>query len=185
MKATRDSASSIFRWVTTSSFFFLFCAGAFAQVSREEALARIYPGAAIRAERVFLTQDQKKRAAAVSGLDIPSSLVARYSAEIGGRIVGRAYVDTHTIRTKNESLLICLDQTGKIRRIEVTAFLEPPEYKATDAWYGQFRDKALTDDLNLNRSIRPIAGATLTATATTRAARRVLAINQVLSGGER
>ena len=154
-------------------------------MSREEALARVYPNATIRAERVFLTAVQVKRAAALAGVEIPTSLVARYTAEIGGRVVGRAYVDTHLVRTKNESLLICLDDEGRIKRIEVTAFLEPPEYRATVAWYTQFANKALTEELNLNRAVRPIAGATLTATATTRAARRVLSINQVLTEGER
>jgi len=159
-----------------------------AQVSREEALAQIYPGASIHAERVFLTEAEKKKAAALSGGEIPTSLIARYIATTGGKIIGRAYVDTHIVRTKNESLLICLDETGKIKRIEVIAFLEPPEYQANAAWYNQFRDKTLNNDLNLHRSVRPIAGATLTATATTRAARRVLAIDQILtrlSGAER
>jgi hypothetical protein len=112
--------------------------------------------------------------------------VARYVAVIEGKVAGRAYVDTHVVRTKRESLLICLDETGRVKRIEVTAFLEPPEYMATPAWYGQFNAKPLDDSLNLNRAIRHVAGATLTSTAATRAVRRVLAIDRVLAGaGER
>ena len=150
------------------------------QASREEVLRRVYPAASIQAERQFLTEDQVKRAAAISGVDVPTALIARYVATAGGKVVGRAYVDTHVVRTKNESVLVCLDESGKVKRVEVTAFLEPPEYRANEAWYAQFRDRTLTPDLNLNRAIRPIAGATLTATAANRAVRRVLAIDQVL-----
>ena len=151
-----------------------------AQISREKALSALYPGAEIRADRVFLTDAQAKQARQIGGVDIPSLLIARYIASKDGKIAGRAYVDTHTVRTKNESLLIALDATGRVIRIEVTAFLEPPEYQATRAWYDQYNGKALSEDLRLNRAIRPLAGASLTAKATTDATRRVLAIDQVL-----
>jgi len=151
-----------------------------AQISREKALAGLYPGAEIRAERVFLTDAQAKQARQTAGVEIPSPLIARYVALREGKIVGRAYIDTHTVRTKNESLLIALDAAGRVIRIEVTAFLEPPEYQATRAWYDQYNGKGLTEDLRLSRAIRPLAGASLTAKATTDATRRVLAIDQVL-----
>ncbi|MEE8587334.1 MAG: hypothetical protein V3T83_21045 [Acidobacteriota bacterium] len=149
-------------------------------VSRQEALAAAYPGADIVSERVFLTAEQRHRAAEVAAREIPSALIARYLASRDGVQVGRAYVDTHLVRTKKESLLICLDASGRVRRIEVTAFLEPPEYQASPAWYRQFEGRGLDGDLNLNRGIRPMAGATLTAAAANQAVRRVLAIDQVL-----
>lgn len=148
--------------------------------SREAALAALYPGAAVRAQQVFLTPAQLQKAAAQAGLPIPSALVARYVATRDGQVVGRAYVDTHLVRTKKESLLIALDAAGLVRRIEVTAFLEPREYQAPPSWLRQYHDAALTDDLQINRSVRPIAGATLTARAANTAVRRVLAIDAVL-----
>lgn len=156
-------------------------AAAHGQSTRDEALARVFPGADIRAERVFLTQAQRAAAEELSGVDLPSLLIARYQATRNGTVVGSAYVDTHVVRTKNESLLISLDSERRIIRIEVTAFLEPPEYRAPDGWLEQYESKMLTEDLYLNRSIRPIAGATLTARAAAEAARRVLAIDRVLN----
>lgn len=150
-------------------------------LSREEALAAVYPGAQIRAEQLFLTPAQQKQAAARAGSELPSALIARYLATIGTNLVGRAYVDTHTVRTKRESLLIALDAHGKVTRIEVTAFLEPPEYKAPELWLRQYRGRELGDGLAVNRAIRPLAGATLTTRATNAAVRRVLAIDAVLS----
>jgi hypothetical protein len=159
-----------------------FACAAFAQISREQALREVYPGAEIRADRVFLTDAQRRQARDTSGVEITSSLIARYVAVRDGRVIGRAYVDTHVVRTKNESLLICLDEHGQIRRIEVTAFLEPPEYQGSRPWYDQYNGRGLTEDLRLNRAIRPIAGASLTAKATADAARRVMAIDRVLEG---
>lgn len=151
-------------------------------LSREEVLASAYPGASFKAEQVFLTVAQQKRAEALAGQALSSALVARYVATQGGQTVGRAYVDTHVVRTKKESLLICLDAAGRVKRVEATAFLEPQEYRAPEAWERQFQGRALDDDLRLNRAIRPIAGATLTAKAETDAVRRVLAIDRALAG---
>lgn len=152
-------------------------------ISREEALALVFPEAKIQAERVFLTEQQKKTAATLAGVEVPTALIARYVAIKDDKIIGYAYVDTHIVRTKKESLLIFLDEEGRIQRIEVIVFLEPPEYQASPEWYGQYRNKMLNEDLNLQRAIRPVTGATLTAIATNQAARRVLAIHQVLEGG--
>ncbi len=149
-------------------------------LSREEALAAVYGGAEIRAEQLFLTPAQLKQVATLAGTDPASALVARYLATRSGEIVGRAYVDTHTVRTKRESLLISLDAQGRVMRIDVTAFLEPPEFRAPEPWLGQYRGRVLDDDLSINRAIRPIAGGTLTARAANSAVRRVLAIDEIL-----
>lgn len=150
-------------------------------ITREEALAASFPGAAIDAERVFLTSEQVREVAALAGSEVPSALVARYVAWRDGEVVGRAYVDTHVVRTKRESLLISLGPEGRVRRIDVTAFLEPREYQAPEPWMKQYHGRPLDDDLDLQRAIRPLAGATLTATATNEAVRRVLAIDRVLT----
>ena len=156
-----------------------------ADITRDEALSLAFPGAAIRAEQLFMTPEQQKRAAATGGVEVSSALVARYVATKDGQPVGRAYVDTSTVRTKKETLLISLDPAGRVKRIDVTAFLEPAEYHAPEAWLRQYRDRPLSDELGLNKAIRPIAGATLTARAVNAAVRRVLAIDQVLQEGGR
>jgi Na+-translocating ferredoxin:NAD+ oxidoreductase RnfG subunit len=151
-------------------------------LTREEALALAYPGATFNAERVFLTEAQQKQAAEAAGQPVASALVARYMATKDGKVVGRAYVDTHIVRTKKETLLVSLDEAGTVKRVDVTAFLEPPEYRAPQPFLNQYAGRALTDDLRLQRAIRPIAGATLTANAVTAAVRRVLAIDTILTG---
>lgn len=151
-----------------------------ALLTREEALALAYPGATLLPERLFLTLDEQRRAALAAGQPVTLSLIVRYVATKNRQAMGRAYVDTHLVRTKKESLLICLDDVGAVGRVEVTAFLEPAEYRAPQPFLNQYGGKTLTDDLHLQRALRPIAGATLTANAVTDAVRRVLAIDQVL-----
>lgn len=151
------------------------------QITRDQALRLAFPGASLRSEQVFLTTAQQKRAADAAGVNVPSALVARYIATRDGATVGRAYVDTHVVRTKRESLLISLDSEGRVRRVDVTAFLEPAEYRAPEPWFRQFDKRQLADDVRLGRAIRPIAGATLSAVAATEAIRRVLAIDRVLN----
>lgn len=153
-------------------------------MSREEALAQVFPGASLSAERVFLTPEQRAEAAALAEDEVENGLIARYVATQDGRVVGRAYIDTHIVRTKRESLLVSLEPNGRLRRIDVTAFLEPPDYLAPERWRGQYPGRSLDDDLALQRAIRPIAGATLTALAVNAAVRRVMAIDRVLEQDE-
>ena len=141
-------------------------------ITRAEALASVFPGADVEAEQIFPTQAQLNAAARLAGVEVESGLVARYVATRSGRVVGRAYVDTHVVRTKRESLLISLDAEGRVQRIDVTAFLEPPDYLASERWLEKYEGRALDPDVALQRAIRPIAGATLTATATNAAVRR-------------
>jgi hypothetical protein len=149
-------------------------------LSREEVLKLVYPGTTVKTEYVFLTEDQQLQATEHSGVDVPSALIARYLVSKDSEIVGKAYIDTHTVRTKKETLLIALNTAGEVLQIEVTAFLEPQEYLAPDAWLRQYEGRALNQDLAIHRTIRPIAGATLTAQATNEAVRRILAIDEIL-----
>jgi hypothetical protein len=123
-----------------------------AQSTREAALTAVYPGATVRAEQVFLTPSQRKQVLMRGDTDELPTPVTRYVATKDGKVIGRAYVDTHAVGTRQESLLISLDATGQVLRI---------------------------DDLATNRA-RPIAGATLAARETTIAVRRIQAIDTVL-----
>lgn len=150
-------------------------------ISREEALASAFPGAAIEESRVYLTEEQAERIEEEARGSLSTRIYARYVASRDGDVVGRAYVDTHVVRTKRESLLILLTPEGQIRRIEVTAFLEPREYLPPGRWLAQYDGEGLSDSLEIDRAIRPIAGATLTTHAVNAAARRVLALDRLLA----
>jgi Na+-translocating ferredoxin:NAD+ oxidoreductase RnfG subunit len=149
-------------------------------ITRDEALQTAFPGAEIKSTMLFLTDAEVKQATQIAGSQIPSALVATFQAVKNGQVIGRAYLDTHVVRTKKESLLIMLDADGKLKRVEVVAFLEPPEYMPPDLWYQQFDGKSLNDNLRIQKDIHPVTGATLTANATVDAVRRATAIDQIL-----
>ena len=159
-------------------------AGSTVLVSVEEALALAFPGAVHTRETVFLSAGQVGDAAALSGTEIPSSLVTRYVATArDGTVQGFGYLDTHRVRTLPETVLIAVGPDGTVLRVEVVVFREPLEYKPREGWYGQYEGEQLDRDLALERDIRPVTGATLTARATTEAVRRVLAIHRALESG--
>lgn len=150
-------------------------------LTQEEALKLVFPGAAIERKTAFLTEAEQQEAATLSGGPRPSAFAVGYVATMDGRLVGTAYFDTHVVRTQTETLMVVIDPSGSIARLEVLSFSEPEEYLPREHWYGQFPGRALDDELSLKRGLRPVSGATLTARATTEAARRVLALHRVLA----
>ena len=160
--------------------------GARVLLTVEEALALAFPGAEIQRLTVFLTLEQQQRAEELAGGRLGSAIAHPYVATKDGTLVGTAYFESHVVRTLAETVMITVDPEGRIGRVEVLSFDEPPEYLPRAEWYRQFAGKPLDAELELRRAIRPVAGATLTARATTDAARRALALHRVLSEpGER
>ena len=153
-------------------------------ITVEEVLELAFPDIETTRETVFLTDDQRRDAATAAELEIEGAMVTRFVARTDDRVVGFAYLDTHRVRTLPETLVVILDSGGKVRRVEVAAFREPLDYKPGDSWYRQFDGEELDRDLALDRDIRPITGATLTARATTDAVRRSLAIHAAIEKDE-
>lgn len=111
-------------------------------------------------------------------------MVIRYESDCEGTPQGSgplAYVDSHRVRTQQESLLIVLNGDKTVKKIEILSFKEPTEYIPKSKWYGQFQSQKLSDELQIKKNISPVTGASLTARATTQAVRRVLGIDQVIS----
>jgi hypothetical protein len=156
-------------------------AGARVLLTVEEALALAFPGAAVERRTVYLTGPQRSRIEELAGGELASAIVHPYVATKEGELVGTAYFDSHLVRTLAETVMVVVGPDGSVGRIEVLAFDEPPDYLPRVEWYRQFDGKPLDAELELRRAIRPVVGATLTARATTDAARRALAIHRVLA----
>jgi hypothetical protein len=156
-------------------------AGAKVYLTREEALRLVFPGASVERRTAYLTDAQRREAQRLSGEEeLPAALVGFYVATKDGKPLGVAYFDAHMVRTMAETIMVAVDPSGSLLRIEVLSFDEPEEYRPRPSWYAQFEGKPLDDELAIKRGIRSVAGATLTARATTHAARRVLALHRVL-----
>ena len=146
----------------------------------QEALARAFPGAQLARKEFVLTEPQAARAKALAAVEVPGRWTVAYEARRNGTLVGVGFFDTHRVRTLNETLLVAIAPEGRILRVEAVAFREPAEYQAKEAWVKQFEGKTLDSQLSLKGAIHPLSGATLTAHAMTDAARRCLALYQVL-----
>jgi hypothetical protein len=183
------SALPLLLWAT------LLAAPAAAKVflTPEEALALAFPGCAIERQTVYLTVAEVAATRDLAGTDLASAVVHPYrarrldggagasEAKAGGEACGTAYFETHRVRTLAETVMVAIDPAGGVLRIEVLSFDEPPDYLPRIEWYAQFGGRRLAPETELGRAIRPVTGATLTARATTDAARRALAVHALIA----
>lgn len=150
-------------------------------LAKDEALALAFPDAERVEERTFIltdaqTEDVERRARA----KLETQIWTIYVGWKGSEVQGYAIIDTHNVRTLPETFMAVIERNGSLRRVDVLAFHEPPEYMPTERWVGQFTGRKLDDDLKLGAGIQGITGATLSAQAMTAGARRALALVAVL-----
>jgi len=158
--------------------------GQVTRLTQDEALQLAFPPPAMVERRTaYLSEADLARVAALAGSDASAeaAVVTYYVATQGDTALGVAYFDAHRVRSLREVLMIVVTPTGRVRRVEVVKFEEPPEYLAPDAWLRQFDGRALDGDLRLSGGIAVMSGATLTSRATVRATRRVLALHAVIA----
>lgn len=159
-------------------------AAAQALLTQEEALALAFP-APTRVDRrtAYLEPAQLERARRMAGPDVEvdQGIVSYYVGYRDGRPVGVAYFDAHRVRTMTEVVMVVVTPDARVARMDVVKFMEPSEYRAPDGWIAQIEGRRLDDELALRAAVRNLTGATLTARALTRAARRVLALHAVIA----
>lgn len=152
-------------------------------MTQEEALRSAFGTATVERRTAFLDPEGLARVRALAGAEAPveSSVISYYVATQAGRFTGVAYFDAHRVRTREEVLMITIGPEGRIGRIEVLRWAEPPEYRAPGTWMRQFLGRELNDELSVRGEIAGITGASLTARAVTAASRRVLALHAVIA----
>ena len=146
----------------------------------QEALSLAFPGAQFTRKEHSLTEPQAQQVKERAGTPLSGPWQVAYEARREGKLVGVGFLDTHRVRTLPETAVVAITPDGRILRVEVVAFREPQQYMAKDAWLRQFDGKSLDAQLTLKGAIRPLSGSTLTANALTDAARRGLALHQLL-----
>ncbi|MCX7894436.1 MAG: hypothetical protein N2447_00560 [Thermoanaerobaculum sp.] len=146
----------------------------------EQALQLAFPGCTLEQRTLYLTAEQKS-ALKAQGFDSVPGLVTQYRVYRGEELVAFAYWDTHRVRTLPQTLLVILDPQGAVLRVELLAFAEPPDYLPREGWYRHVVGTSLQRPPVVGDTVPPVAGATLTAHATTAAVRRILALHQVVA----
>jgi Na+-translocating ferredoxin:NAD+ oxidoreductase RnfG subunit len=127
---------------------------------------------------VFLTDQQLAEIEKTAQAKLESKLFTFYVGKRQGQVVGYAALESHTVRTQPETMLIVLSPTGELVRTEILAFHEPPEYQPPARWFEQMYRRPVAD-LHLNRGIDGISGATLSSRAALASVRKVLTIFKI------
>ena len=129
-------------------------------------------------ENLFLSKEEIKKIEKRSESKIYGGLALRYVVDCPkGKIFH--YVDSHIVRTLNETVVISI-QNGKVISFNVASFGEPPEYKAPAKWYQQFEGKGGEEVLKARKNIDALSGATLTVNSSISAVNKILALHQHL-----
>jgi hypothetical protein len=149
--------------------------------TREAALQRVFGrDAAVDRRTSFLTETQIDSVQAVAGARIEHARITYYVATRDDSLLGRAYLDTHMVRSLYETLLIVVGPNGRTRCVDVLAFHEPEDYLPPPRWLRHLEERELSKRLRPGDGVDAISGATLSARAAAEAVRRVLALDRLL-----
>ncbi|HVY54289.1 MAG TPA: FMN-binding protein [Thermodesulfobacteriota bacterium] len=168
--------------------FFLFAFSATAQskvfMNRDDALKLAFPDAdRIDKKEIILTQKQADEIESLSKSKLYTKLYVVYEGFKGDELLGYAIIDTHSLRTKTETVMFVINKDGTLRQAEILAFFEPPEYMPVKNWIELFYGKSIGDPLKPGKDIPNITGATITSTALAQTMRQILALARVVLTG--
>lgn len=152
-------------------------------LTEKAALERAFRGATPERRMLYLTKDQVAAVEKAARSKLPSPVVTLFEARSGDAVTGRAILDTHTVRTMPETVLVAVEPDGRLRMCLVLQFGEPPDYLPRERWLDTLAGKPLDDDLWPGRGVRRVTGATLTVQSLTEAVRRCLAIDALVVRG--
>ncbi len=148
--------------------------------SKDEAMKLAFgEDANVEVLSLFPSAEEVSQIEQLAKVKLDSNLISVFVGKKQGVAVGYAMIDSHTVRTQPETLLLVLNLEGKLRNVYTLAFHEPPEYQPPERWMALLANHSI-EELSLNKDIQGVAGATLSTRAAINSARKVLAIYQVL-----
>jgi hypothetical protein len=145
--------------------------------SKESALKAAFPSATkVEEKSIYLSSDDSSWIRSAAGVEWPSRVARAYIAYKGSSILAYGFIDTHRVRSLDQTVMVVLDPAGSVKRTFLLAFHEPAEYMASPRWWAQFKGHRLDEKLSLRKDIDGISGATMSARAGVAMTRRVLAL---------
>ncbi len=141
-------------------------------LSKEQALARAFPGATVERRTAFLTEDQANAVARTAATTQTERMVAYYVAEASGSI-RYAFFDRHRVEKDYETVMVVVSE-GRVRSVMILSFGEAGDYLPTDDFLKTFSGKRLEEIRLPPTGMGPVA-ATLARQAIATSARRALA----------
>jgi hypothetical protein len=152
----------------------------------KDALQGLFPNSSAEVETIYFTKAEQRKASGLAGTEVSQihrifHLFADDPGMENPPQVGYAIVDIHRVRTKKAAWLFGVSNDQKLVGVRTLGFAEPREYLPSKKWFRQFEGKVLNDQLKFKKGIDGVTGATLSSRAAVHAARRALAVQQVLT----
>jgi len=148
--------------------------------SKSEAMEIAFgKGAAIENLSLFPSDEESAKIEQLAQVKLDSKMFTFYVGKQQEKITAYAAIETRTVRTMPETLLVVLEPDGTLRGVTTLAFHEPPEYQAPDRWFAQLAKKALSE-LSFSAGVQGVTGATLSTRSALDSVRKVLAVYQVM-----
>jgi len=148
--------------------------------SKNEAMELAFgKGAQVEQLSLFPDENEAAKIEQDSKVKLDSGLFTFYVGKDQGKILGYAAIETSTVRTKPETLMIVLTPDGELSKVVTLAFHEPPEYQPPERWFEQLYKRPLAE-MDFNKGVDGISGATLSTRSALNSIRKVMAIYQVM-----
>lgn len=147
--------------------------------SKTEALELAFGKATVENLSLFPEESDVVKIQQLAKTKLESGLFTFYVGKEGGKVLGYAAIETENVRTKPETLIIVLTPEGELRNVYMLAFHEPPEYMPPERWFELLKKRPLAE-IDFNKGIDAISGATLSSRSALNSVRKVMAIYQVM-----
>lgn len=145
--------------------------------TQEEALQEAFAAAdTVIRQTLFLSEREIEQMEESSKSKFNSAIITYYLGIKDADTLGYAFFEDQIVRTKKTIVMILISPHGKVRKVEVLAFMEPMDYLPVQKWFDLFLNQILSNDLWPGRSIHAVTGATLSVRTFTLCVRRALAV---------
>lgn len=149
-------------------------------LSAEQAQVLMFPGEALTAHPVTLTDDQVSKIEDASDTDVLSRTLNVWRASSGGLFIVDQVVGKHEFIP----IALALDASGAVKDIEILEYRESyGDEVRNPKWRAQFTGKKNGATLRLTEDIQNISGATLSSKHITDGVRRLLATYAIVLSG--
>ncbi len=158
-----------------------FISSSFAQIfySKTEALELAFGKAAVENLSLFPDDTQTAKIQQLAKTKLESGLFTFYVGKENGKVLGYAAIESETVRTKPETVMILLTPEGELKSVTMLAFHEPSEYMPPERWFESLAKRSL-NDMDFSKGVDGISGATLSTRSALNSVRKVMAIYQVM-----
>ena len=153
--------------------FFGFSASAKVVMTLDKALETSFPNMKVEKKRVYLSKDSILLLEKQARSRFNSQVFSYYEVSNGSGREATAFILTHKLRTRTQTLFIIFDNKGILKSTEVLAFYEPDEYIMDKKWFSLFEGNSIANNLSMKSNKMQVAGSTISYNETSKAIRRI------------